>query len=173
MNRIAQFQKVDFEQYLKDRKPITDAEHEMSADKFQNYIRDEYDAIQLPQRSTSGSAGYDFRIPHDIMFRPGNNVFFGTGIRCCIEDGWFLNIVPKSGLGTKYGTRLLNTIGVVDADYYLADNGGHIMCGMTVKRDLELKAGDKFAQGIFIPHGITYDDNADGTRTGGFGSTGR
>ena len=28
-----------------------------------------------------------------------------------------------------------------------------------------------FAQGIFLPFGITVDDEADGERTGGFGST--
>ena len=32
-------------------------------------------------------------------------------------------------------------------------------------------AGDGFAQGIFLPFGITEDDAADGVRDGGFGST--
>ena len=32
-------------------------------------------------------------------------------------------------------------------------------------------AGDGFAQGIFLPFGITEDDTADGVRDGGFGST--
>ena len=40
-------------------------------------------------------------------------------------------------------------------------------------KDLELKAGDKLCQGIFIKYGITVDDKADGIRNGGFGSTGR
>ena len=31
--------------------------------------------------------------------------------------------------------------------------------------------GDKYAQGIFQKYLITDDDNADGTRKGGFGST--
>ena len=30
-----------------------------------------------------------------------------------------------------------------------------------------------FAQGVFIPFGLTDDDDASGERTGGFGSTGR
>ena len=38
---------------------------------------------------------------------------------------------------------------------------------------LSLNAGDGFMQGIFLPYGITEDDAADGTRNGGFGSTGR
>jgi dUTP pyrophosphatase len=32
-------------------------------------------------------------------------------------------------------------------------------------------AGDGFAQGIFTQFGITFDDDADGVRVSGFGST--
>ena len=35
----------------------------------------------------------------------------------------------------------------------------------------KLAAGEAFAQGIFTPFGITIDDDADGVRIGGFGST--
>ena len=37
---------------------------------------------------------------------------------------------------------------------------------------LALAAGDAFAQGVFVEYGITFDDDADGERRGGFGSTG-
>ena len=37
---------------------------------------------------------------------------------------------------------------------------------------LKIKTGDAVAQGIFVEYGITYDDNAEGIRNGGFGSTG-
>ena len=36
---------------------------------------------------------------------------------------------------------------------------------------LKLNAEDRFAQGIFLEYGVTVDDNADGVRNGGFGST--
>ena len=36
---------------------------------------------------------------------------------------------------------------------------------------VSLSAGDGFAQGIFLPFGITADDDASGIRNGGFGST--
>jgi len=38
---------------------------------------------------------------------------------------------------------------------------------------LSVKKGEAFAQGIFLPFGITIDDEADAVRTGGFGSTDR
>jgi dUTP pyrophosphatase len=37
---------------------------------------------------------------------------------------------------------------------------------------MELEAGSKFCQGIFLMYGITTDDEASGVRNGGFGSTG-
>lgn len=41
-----------------------------------------------------------------------------TGIRCRIEPGWFLGILPRSGHGFKYGVRLSNTFGIIDSDYF-------------------------------------------------------
>lgn len=39
------------------------------------------------------------------------------------------------------------------------------------KNVLHIDQGAAFAQAIFIPYGLTYDDNATATRNGGFGST--
>ena len=84
-------------------------------------------------------------------------------------------ILPKSGLGTKFRFQLDNTCGVIDSDYYYAENEGHILISMTNDsksgKVLEIPAGKAFAQGIFVPFGITTDDEAEGKRTGGFGST--
>lgn len=166
MERVAKFSKVSFEQYAKDFQTMMP-----NIDINEDDLRNEYDAIKLPVRATSGSAGYDFFLPHGFKFTPGRNTFFPTGIRCEMTDGWVLQLYPKSGLGTKYGTHLLNVVGIVDADYAYSDNEGHILIGLSVKRDLELGAGSKIVQGIFIPFGITEDDEAVATRNGGFGST--
>ena len=51
----------------------------------------------------------------------------------------------------------------------------HILIKMTSDdlngKMLSVQSGDAFAQGIFLPYGITVDDDADGQREGGFGST--
>jgi dUTP pyrophosphatase len=39
-------------------------------------------------------------------------------------------------------------------------------------KTMEVIAGKAFAQAIFLPYGITEDDETEGKRTGGFGSTG-
>jgi len=107
--------------------------------------------------------------------KPGETVKIPTGIRARIDDGWVLKIYPRSGLGFKFRLQLDNTIGVIDADYYNSDNEGHIWIKITndSKEDktLTIKGGEAFAQGIIMQYFKTEDDNADGIRNGGFGST--
>ena len=74
--------------------------------------------------------------------------------------------------------QLDNTIGVVDADYVdNKSNEGHIFVKLTndgkAGKAVNISAGDAFAQGIFLPFGVTVDDAASGERTGGLGSTGK
>ena len=70
---------------------------------------------------------------------------------------------------------LSTVIGIVDSDYALADNEGHIFAKLTNDskegKPVTIKRGEAFMQGVFIPYGITYDDAASGVRNGGLGST--
>ena len=82
---------------------------------------------------------------------------------------------PRSGLGFKYRLQLDNTVGIIDSDYYYSDNEGHIFLKVTndskTVKMCDIEKGKAFAQGIFLPYGITEDDDATGIRNGGFGST--
>ena len=66
---------------------------------------------------------------------------------------------------------------MIDSDYSNAENEGHIFLRMTNDsfsgKALDITLGDAIAQGIFLPFGITNDDSASASRTGGFGSTNR
>ena len=110
-----------------------------------------------------------------IFLRRHETILIPTGIRVMIEDGWVLSLYPRSGLGFRHRLQLDNTVGIIDSDYFEAKNEGHILIKMTSDdhkgKTLSVAAGDGFAQGIFLPFGITVDDEADGERTGGFGST--
>ncbi len=167
MNKIARFEKISYEQFYNDCKALG---YICSDD-----VRSVYYDINIPCRATSGSAGYDFFLPYPLTLEPQQTVTIPTGIRAFIENGWFLMCCPRSGLGFKYRIRLDNTIGIIDSDYYYAKNGGHIMIKITNEslegKTLSLDKNTAFAQGIFLPYGITVDDNADSIRTGGFGST--
>jgi len=175
MERIAKFEKVSFEQFKKDWIDTFEYLNEYTDESVDTFVRDIYDNIKLPQRATTGSAGYDFYMPSDILLEVNNVVKIPTGIRCQMEEGWVLNIYPRSGLGFKTGLHLANTTGIIDEDYFYADNEGHINIKIVndsvLAKDIEFKQGDAFCQGMFVPFGITVEDNATAKRTGGFGST--
>lgn len=139
-------------------------------------IKAVYRNISLPVRATAGSAGYDFYTPFQIHLSPGESICIPTGIRAAMPEGVVLLLMPRSGLGIRYRLQLANTIGVIDSDYYGALNEGHILTTITndsKKGDvLTLAVGERFMQGIFLPHLVCDDDEALAQRTGGFGSTG-
>lgn len=172
MFRVARFEKVSFDQFYKDMTKIIQETGGVYNDEG---IRAMYDGIELPKRATSGSAGYDFHAPFGFSLAPGESIKIPTGIRAKIDEGWWLCCLPRSGLGFKYQVRLANTVGTVDADYYGSSNEGHIFLKIVNGGDKEIsvRTGDGIVQGIFLPYGITYGDNANGIRDGGFGSTGR
>ena len=122
-------------------------------------------------------AGYDFFAPESFTLVPHETILIPTGIRVMIEDGWVLSLYPRSGLGFRHRLQLDNTVGIIDSDYFEAKNEGHILIKMTSDdhkgKTLSVAAGDGFAQGIFLPFGITVDDEVSAVRNGGFGSTTR
>lgn len=168
MNRIGEFHKISFQRYLKD---VYKAEDDDQL--FLKLIEDEYTNIKIPVRATAGSAGYDFCSPFDFSLAPGQNFKVPTGIKAAMEDGWVLAIFPRSSMGFKYFMGLANTVGIIDSDYFCSDNEGHIWIKIVNNGDTELTitAGQAFAQGIFLPFGLTYSDNTNGARNGGIGST--
>lgn len=168
MKRVAQFFKVSKENFI-------EAMKDACPEYTQEDIVDMYETIELPRRATKGSAGYDFFAPFAFSLPPGSTIKIPTGIRAKIEEDWVLKLYPRSGLGFKYRLQLNNTVGIIDSDYYYSDNEGHIFAKITNDSNegkiLEIGAGTGFMQGIFIEYGITADDDADGIRNGGFGST--
>ena len=167
MKIAGKFEKVSFPVFFSDYKRLLGGEAEEALDV--------YNSIELPKRATRGSAGYDFFCPAQTTISAGESVFVPTGIRAKIAAGWVLTCYPRSSLGFKYRLALDNTVGVIDSDYYLSDNEGHIIVKMTNNsaegKTLALAAGERFMQGVFLEYGITEDDCCTARRNGGFGST--
>ena len=167
MKRIAKFEKVSLEQFLAGTQGILKEDE----------AKEVYDSLPLPKRATKGSAGYDFYTPYPVVLKPGETVKIPTGVRVWMEENWVLKCYPRSGLGFKYRLQLNNTVGIIDSDYYYSDNEGHIFAKITndsnEDKTVELNVHEGFMQGIFVEYGITIDDEADGVRNGGFGSTTR
>ena len=168
MKRIAQFHKVSFDQFYAGYNDCFETIDEASC-------RAIYEQIQLPKRATKGSAGYDFFTPVSIVLKANETIKVPTGIRVEMDYAWVLKLYPRSGLGFKYRLQLNNTVGIIDSDYFYSDNEGHIFAKITndsnENKTIALGANEGFMQGIFVEYGITIDDEVEGVRNGGFGST--
>lgn len=134
--------------------------------------------INLPIRKTKFSAGYDIESAEDIIiepFKPGiNPTLVKTGLKAYMKDDEYLMLCNRSSNPKKKGLILSNSVGIIDADYYgNPDNDGAIMFSFyNVKEEaVTIKKGEAIGQAIFMKYLISDDDNANGVRTGGFGST--
>ena len=133
--------------------------------------------INIPVRKTKYSAGYDVEAAEDViipMYKPGiKPTLIPTGLKAyCQKDEWYMLVNRSSG--PKKGFVMANSIGVIDADYYENEsNDGHFYFQYFnfQDHDIEVKKGDIIGQVIFQKYLITDDDNAEGERKGGFGST--
>ena len=146
-------------------------------DKFENIVLpDCWQNLKVPQRSTKGSAGYDFVAPFDIVLKPDEGILIPTGIKCCLDADKVLQIYPRSSLGFKYGLVMANTVCIIDSDYYNnVNNEGHIMLKLINTGDLLIKinSGEKICQGLIMQYFLSDDDNVSAIRVGGLGSTGK
>lgn len=133
--------------------------------------------INLPVRKTKHSAGYDVEAAEDVVIPPytpgAKPTLIPTGLKAyCMEDEWYM-LVNRSG-GPKKGFVMANSIGVIDSDYYNNEtNDGHFYFQYWNfnNEDLVIHKGDVIGQVIFQKFLLVDNDNADGVRTGGFGST--
>ena len=138
----------------------------------------ENQSINLPKRSTKNSAGYDIEAAEDCIvpaFKPGQKpVLVKTGLKAYMQPDEVLILANRSSNPGKKGLVLANSIGVVDSDYYgNPDNDGHIMFAFynIKEEDITIKKGEAIGQGVFQKYLVADDDQTDGIRTGGFGST--
>ncbi|HCC04275.1 MAG TPA: dUTP diphosphatase, partial [Clostridiales bacterium] len=134
--------------------------------------------INLPERKTKYSAGYDVEAAEDVIipsFKKGANpTLVKTGLKAYMGDNEYLMLANRSSNPKKKGLILANSVGIIDKDYYEnEDNDGHFMFAFynIKEEDIMIKKGDIVGQAIFMPFLIADNDEAQGTRKGGFGST--
>lgn len=155
--------------------------------------------VQIPKRGTEDSAGYDFVTIEDVVIPSimenallshkdkvtGELVesidreqikatLVKTGIKAYMQKGEVLKLYIRSSMAVKKGLALANSTAIIDADYFYADNEGHIMLPLINLSALPvfIPAGTRIAQGVFETYLVADQDDAQGVRTGGFGSTG-
>lgn len=142
--------------------------------------------INLPQRATKHSAGYDFEAAEDIEIVPiwrtlvhNFNIkpqLIPTGIKASMEDDEGLFLYNRSSNPLKRFLMLANGVGVVDSDYFEnEDNDGHIhfpMWNFGI-HPVTIKKGERIGQGVFQKFLLVDDETTPKRkRVGGTGSTG-
>lgn len=130
-----------------------------------------------PHYATPGAAGLDLRacLEKPLQLLPGETTLVPTGIAIHLADpGLAAMILPRSGLGHKFGIVLGNLVGLIDSDYQ-----GEIMVSVwnRGKEGFTLNPLDRIAQLVVVPvlqvaFNVVDDFEASERGADGFGSTG-
>jgi dUTP pyrophosphatase len=131
----------------------------------------------LPQYGTEKSAGLDLRVAIDKPYtiQPGERAKLPTGIILGIPEGYYGQVIPRSGLSIRVGLTVVNSPGCIDEDYveesqFLMINHGN--------EPYTIQPGERLAQLLILPvprvEIVEVDEiKPSATRRGGFGSTGK
>lgn len=128
------------------------------------------DAI-MPQRATKHSAGYDISSNEEVVILPNSFALVRTGLAVDMCNDEVLMLFDRSSNPTKRGIVLINSVGIIDKDYFPNEFMG-VFQNIT-NEPVTIKKGQRIMQGIFVEYKTTVDDKPmTDERTGGFGSTG-
>ncbi|MFV0557002.1 MAG: dUTP diphosphatase [Lactovum sp.] len=132
--------------------------------------------INLPQRATSKAAGYDIEAACSMSLPAGEIGLIPTGLKAYMQVGEVLYLYARSSLPRKKGLVLINSVGVIDADYYNnTENEGEFF--LQVKNisseEVKIEKSERICQGVFMSFLLADEDedSIKSDRTGGFGST--
>ena len=131
--------------------------------------------IPLPTYGTDEAAGFDLAASQDVSLRPGQIALVPTGLVIEVPSGHFLAIFARSSTPLKRGLVVANGVGVLDPDYCGPKDQVLIQVLNISGSDVEIKRGDRLAQGIVLPAPrVTWHEVGEirETTRGGFGATG-
>jgi dUTP pyrophosphatase len=128
--------------------------------------------VTLPTRGTSRAMAYDFYANANYTVKPNEIVKIWSDVKAYMGDDECLILNVRSSMGGKF--MLANSQGWIDSDFYGNEsNDGNI--GIFLKNisneTLEIKRGDRIAQGAFFNFLVADNGNTDNERKGGWGST--
>ena len=74
------------------------------------------DAV-FPKYAYPSDSGFDLHSTKDLEVGPFGRILVPTGIKVSFQEGYEIQVRPKSGLALKQGLTVLNTPGTVDQGY--------------------------------------------------------
>ena len=131
--------------------------------------------VPLPTYATEEAAGFDLAASQDVRLAPGQIALVPTGLVIEVPSGHFLAIFARSSTPLKRGLMVANGVGVLDPDYCGPDDEVKIQVLNISGAEVQVKRGDRLAQGIVLPAPrVSWQEVRDlrEVTRGGFGATG-
>ena len=76
-----------------------------------------HEDLIMPIKSTKGAGAFDIYMPDGGTAQGVRPTKVALGFAAEVPQGYVALIVPRSGVGAKFGVELNNTCGVIDSDY--------------------------------------------------------
>ena len=71
----------------------------------------------FPKYAYPSDSGFDLHASEEVIIGPFGRELVPTGLKLSFEEGYEIQVRPKSGLAIKQGLTVLNTPGTVDQGY--------------------------------------------------------
>lgn len=128
----------------------------------------------LPKRETTHAAGYDLKAAETVVIKPGEIKLVPTGVKAYMQEDEAIFLYDRSSNPKKKGIILINSVGVIDSDYYNNENNEGLMFAQfqnITSETVVIEKYDRIMQGVFTKFLKTDNDISGGKRVGGLGST--
>ena len=105
------------------------------------------DAI-IPTYAYPSDSGFDLYALESVVIKPFGREVIPTGIKVSFDEGYEIQVRPKSGLALNMGLTVLNTPGTIDQGY---TGEIKVIVFNTNNNSVMIEKGMKIAQGVLCP----------------------
>jgi dUTP pyrophosphatase len=102
----------------------------------------------FPKYVYPSDSGFDLHAAEEVIIGPFGRALVPTGLKVSFEEGYEIQVRPKSGLAIKQGLTVLNTPGTVDQGY---TGEIQVIVFNTNNTTVTIPKGMKVGQGVLCP----------------------
>jgi dUTP pyrophosphatase len=102
----------------------------------------------IPKYAYPSDSGFDLHATEEVIIGPFGRALVPTGLKVSFEEGYEIQVRPKSGLAIKQGLTVLNTPGTVDQGY---TGEIQVIVFNTNNTTVTIQKGMKIGQGVLCP----------------------
>jgi dUTP pyrophosphatase len=102
----------------------------------------------FPKYAYPSDSGFDLHATEEVIIGPFGRALVPTGLKVSFDEGYEIQVRPKSGLAIKQGLTVLNTPGTVDQGY---TGEIQVIVFNTNNTTVTIPKGMKVGQGVLCP----------------------